>query len=187
MALESYALIDFAYVQSIDGTDVGEQSRFENYINAASLYANRKANRTLGAADYTVYLPSNRASRSIVLPESPVNTISTLKVDGSRQFGDDTVIEPGAYDLEESSGILYLFDRFLPGGRRTVYVEYNAGYNPVPADLQYAVYEIVRWMADKGIESIGRKSYAGPDGADIGWELTPPVSAQRVIESYWRP
>lgn len=185
MALAENALIDFSYIQSMIGIDSSEQDYYETLINAASRYADFKAGYMLISKDYTSYLESYKGSTKIVLPVSPVNQVTLLKVDGSRVFGADSEITD--YDLDEGSGVIHLLNRELPGGRKTIYIEYNAGYNPIPEDLRYATYEVVQWMRDRGVESIGRKTFVGADGVDIGFEMTPPVSAQRVFENYWRP
>lgn len=187
MALADNALIDFTFVQSINNADNTEQEYYETLINAASNYADFKVGYRLKMNDYTGYFETHYGSTKITLPETPVNFIDVFQIDAEHTFDTGTEVQPSEYDLDEAAGIIHLLHRYLPGGRKTAYVEYNAGYDPIPADLQYATYEVIQWMRDKGIQSIGRKTYVGADGADVGFEMTPPVSAQIVFENYWRP
>lgn len=80
----------------------------------------------------TIYLPA--ATDELVLARRPLVDVSAVTISGEP-------VDPAAFEADEAGGILY----HLSGGRRIdwpprarIVVEYSAGWDDVPADLQLA-------------------------------------------------
>jgi len=163
-----------------------DKTRYERLINAASKTACRITKRELKAQDYTSILDGNGRD-VLLLPEYPVNSVTSLYIDISRTFGDDT--EETNYLYYEDTGKLVLPYSYFPQYPQCVKVLYNAGFDPIPEDLELAVLEVVLYNAKRlsgDAGTVGIRSIAGADGLNTAYELTIPVNAQRVFESYRR-
>ncbi len=183
MALESYALVTWATVKDQLNLEDSEQTRAELVINAASETANRYAQRTLGAADYTEDIDGT-GTRSVFVAQFPVNSLTAVYLDSDRAFGSDTEVTD--YVLYSDIGKLTRPEAYWTKGVQNVRVEYNAGYASVPAEIQLAVLEVVAYNWRRiASQSIGVRSMSG-EGVQTEFELTVPTNAQRVFESYRR-
>lgn len=183
MALASYALVSWDTVKEQLEIDESEKTRAELVINAASETANRYAQRTLGAADYTEDIDGT-GTRSIFVTQFPVNSVTAAYIDDDRAFGSDTEVTD--YVLYDDIGKLTRPDARWTKGVRNVRVEYNAGYTTVPYEVQLAVLEVIAYnWRRRASQSIGVRSMSG-DGVSTEFELTVPTNAQRVFESYRR-
>ena len=185
--LASYALVSWEFVKEMlpEAKDT-QQLYYERLINAASTLANRISGRQLKAVDYTQILDGS-GDESIVLPEYPANSVTSLYIDTSRAFAAST--EMTDYLLYSDIGKLLLPSATFPDSPQCVKVVYNAGLNPVPEDLEIAVLEVVVYnrkrLSGQG-NMIGTKSSQAEGMITTAYELTIPVNAQRVFESYRR-
>ena len=188
MALGADALLDWAKLKEyFPDYDDADQAFGELPINSASRTANRISRRSLKARDYTTTL-DGEGGGWIVLPEYPVNSITSLFVDVARLFGPSTEISSVFYTLDSESGRIYS-DTPFPKCIRCIKVIFNAGYvdAAVPEDLEYAVVEVVRWNWSRiRSANIGVRRMQNPDGIGTDFELTTPMNAQRVFEEYRR-
>lgn len=181
MALDENALVDWPTVQTRLSLPDADQGYVESLINTVCAEANRLSGRKLAARDLTERLDAGGRD-TVLLREYPVNSITGVYVDPTRTFGAGT--ELSTYELDADAGLI-ITDMTLPACRRCVKVEYNAGYQTVPEDLQNAVIEGVKWMLSRyRSEAIGIRSQTTPDGVEMTLELTLPMSAQRVFEGY---
>lgn len=183
--LSSSALITWEKAQAILDLEASEQTMTEYFINFASSEAERLTGRTLKANDYTAYLPGT-GKATIITPQYPINSVTTLKIDSGRDFGSNTeYTENTDFDVDTESGIIYLFDATFPDIRRSVYLEYNAGFSTVPEDLQFAVIDVVAWNYKRYPgKGIGIRKVQSPDGMQTEMEITIPLSAQRIFDRY---
>jgi len=184
MALGENALLDWTKLKTYfpDLADA-QQAYFELLIEAASSTANRYAKRKLKARDLEV-VSDGPGSSLLLLPEYPINSITSVFVDRLHVFGADTEITD--YLRYDEEGILYL-DREFPSGAQCIKVNYNGGYQTVPPDLEFAVVETTWWNRGRlQLGNIGTKSLRDPTGIGTDYELTVPVNAQRVFEEYRR-
>jgi len=187
MALDENALVTWEKTQSLLGLDASDQGKYESLINAASAIANKYTLRNLKARDYTHVLDGS-GNKDLLLPQYPINSITSVHVDIDRDFNDETEITEYLHYDEE--GILYYEEEF-PDIRQTVKVVYNAGFPAasIPEDIQMAVVEIVVWLAgrlnDSGV-GIGIRQIEGPGGGTTEYEMTIPLAAQRKLEPYVR-
>lgn len=187
MALDENALVTWGKTKSLLGLDDSDQVRYEELINAASAVANKYTGRRLKARDYTITLDGHGRDE-LILPEYPVNSVTTLYIDTERNFGSETGVTD--YLLYEEEGLLY-YESGFPNVRKSVRVEYNAGFaaEAVPEDIQIAVVEIVAWMGARysaSGEGIGIRQITTPGGGATEYEMTIPLAAQRKLDPYVR-
>lgn len=189
MALNDSALITWEFAKSILDYEDSDQETVEFLINAASELASRIAGRNLSYSSREDYF-SGTGTDTLVLPLFPVNTLTDIRIDPSRIFGDDTIVTE--YEVDKGAGILYLFDSVFVKGRKTVKVKYTAGYNrtsgtgilETPSDLKEAILEIVRWNWGRLMGSnFGIKGQSA-DGINTSFEITVPLNARQIIEGY---
>ena len=184
--LASYALVSWEFVKEILELADELQTRCERLINAASTSANRITDRFLKAAAYSKTLDGN-GKDSLLLSDYPVNSITELNIDTGRAFGASTEITD--YLLYPETGLIRMDSAVFPAYSQCVKVVFNAGFSPVPDDLQLAVAEVVAYnlgrFGGKG-NLIGVKNLQAQSMIVTSYELTIPVNAQRVFESYRR-
>ncbi len=189
MSLDENALITWELAKSLLNLLDEDQEKVEFLINGASEQAERITGRLLGYRTFDDYLPGN-GSNKLFLPLFPVYQITDIRIDPDRVFGDDTIVTD--YDLENTTGIIYLFDSVFPDSRKSIKIQYSGGYSkapsggesPVPADLQSAILEIVKWNFGRfqGLK-FGIKG-ENADGINISYEITVPLNARQIIEGY---
>lgn len=197
--LDSNALVTWEvaslYLEEISPEKV---NYVERLINAASGMANRATGRLLKARTYTSYLDSPRGSR-LFFPEYPVHAITTINDDENRAWSStDTAWSSTEYQLDRESGILDLLDDSFCGAKKALKVVYNAGYGTtttgstvdnatiVPWDLQVAVLETTKFLWNRfSARGVGIRSQSA-DGMNIGFEITMPMNAVKILEGYRR-
>jgi hypothetical protein len=180
-------LVTWETVKAALGLDDDQQVQAESLISAASQYAQNIAGRLLAAQDVELYLDGTGA-RELKLPSFPVNSIASLRIDRTHEFTVETIVEPEMYS--EKNGVIRLYRDTFPQQYRTIYFEGNIGYNPVPADLQEAVIEIVAVLISRykngGAGIGGLKQISAPGAITTQYFDTNdiPLSARKTILGY---
>lgn len=84
-----------------------------------------------------------------------------------------------------AEGMLAWIGGGWPSGRKNVRVLWNGGFTPVPERLQFATIETVAWNLQRfrGAGGIGLRT-AKVEDMDYSYEITIPLNALRVFESY---
>lgn len=184
MALDENALVDWPTVRDRLSLSDSDQTYVESLVNTVCAEANRISGRKLAARDITETIDTN-GTDVLKLGEFPVNNVTAVYFDPTRNFGAETELK--SYYLDAESGLI-ITDTSLPACRRCVRIEYNAGYQTAEKDLENAVIEGVKWMLSRyRSEAIGIRSQTTPDGTEMTLELTLPMSAQRAFEGYRDP
>jgi hypothetical protein len=181
MALVTFEEVKAAlpYIEDTDETMVAL------LINEACARANRYTRRTLESKVHEEILDGN-GKDFVVLSNWPVTDFDEVRLDLERQFGDDTIVDPGDYSVDTVNALVrFVYD--LPDRPGCVKVKYTAGYVTVPYDLKGAIIDIVAllWKRRTG-GGIGIKSQAGPDGLNTVYEEGLPWSAVQVLNQYRR-
>lgn len=186
MGLSTEALTTWARAQSVLGLSSDDQAKVEFLINAASSYANRRADRALKGRDVDVRLDGPRGS-VLVLPESPA-IITSLWLDSYREFAAGQELGTDEYDVLSDSGIVRLYSRTFPQGFGTVRVVGVFGYDPVPEDLEQAIIECVAVNLRRlgSPSAIGLKNVSVDGATSSAYEVDWPTTALRVFDSYRR-
>lgn len=183
MALDPNALIDIAYIET-HAKDVAasDEARYEGLINQASTLCESKTGRVLAAQDVTVVL-DGPGGDTLMLPEYPINSITSVHLDSTRTWGAEAEITD--HYVDPVLGVLYR-DTGWGKVRQSIRVVFNGGYATVPEDLKEACLEIVLWLSPRQKSAgVGLRG-AKVDGQDIEYEITMPLNAQQILSTYRR-
>jgi hypothetical protein len=167
----------------VGGTANDADPRFRSIVFSANADVEGECGRQFTTAVRAEY-PRSFGTDRVFLTETPVRSISEVKVDTERLFGADSILDPANYSFDPDSGELIRTDggRF-PEGTRFVKVTYEGGYDArnqtqpptsleMPEDLKDLVVRRIaaRWNRGTGeamkSESIGSYSYTRADGVD---------------------
>lgn len=136
-------LVTWATVQArLDLADA-QETLTTRYIDVASVRANQHTGRELAARDATVALDGT-GTTMLFLPQYPVNSITSVKIDSSRTFGSTAAVTNYYTD---DDGIL-IRDCGWPYGKRNVQVVGNFGYETTPDDLEESIIQLVGYWLD---------------------------------------
>jgi len=152
-------------------------------INAVSTAAERYyAKRPLRQRQITRTVDGD-GSDMIMLSAYPVDEASVdVRVDSTRVFAVSTAVDVLVY---EDTGIIIRDVGTFPVGRQNIRLDYIGGYDPVPLDLVMACAESVAYQRGRLQQNgAGIRSMSAPNGINTTYELTFPMNAQRVFESY---
>lgn len=186
MALSADALTTWERTKDVLSLSDIDQTKTEFLIDAASMYANRRAGRRLSGRDADVRLDGSGVS-VLVLPESPA-VVTHLWIDPDRLFAEGTELPASDYHVLQDSGVVRLFYGTFPKGYANIRVKGLLGYQPVPADLEQAVIECVavnlRRLGSPG--AIGLKTVSVDGATSSAYEIDWPTTAVMVFDSYRR-
>lgn len=152
-----------------------------HYIDVASVRANEHTGRELEARDVTVALDGTGTSM-LFLPQYPVNSIASVKIDSSRAFTGAAVTN---YYTDED-GIL-IRDCGWPHGRRNVQVVGNFGYETVPSDLEESIIQLVSyWLDSPNISFLNAQEGASSGGYQTNYVgvMDVPFQIRHVWDQY---
>lgn len=192
MAVKANALISLAQAKDyldIQTSDTSQDSRVEGYIDAASQFIQEYCNRNFISQSYTEY-QDGRQSNQILLRQWPATKPSDLRIDNSREFGSNTVVDTADYDVIEGN-ILLLVNRFFPNGYGNIKIVYTAGYgtvagNTLPSDIQLACKQLVAWYSQERTDRRTGVTSRGKNGENISFEIDVPKKVISVLERYKR-
>lgn len=178
--LSPYALMSWEQAKILINASEDERLNLETLINSVSLVAERDyAKRPLKKRLITQIVDGND-STMLDLDTYPVESIQCW-IDKNRLFGPGTEAEVLLY---ENIGLIKRPFGF-PVGMKNVKLIYLAGYDPVPEDLVTACAESVAYLRGRLQQNgAGIRSMTAPNGINTTYELTFPMNAQRVFESY---
>lgn len=192
MATNANALATFADAKARFGYADSEQTNVEGLINTASARIELYTKRLLAARTSTYYLDGNGLDK-MVMPEWPINTITTIHIDDERVFGTDTLIASTDYYLDAENGIIELYeDTFsTEGERRVVKIVGNFGYATTHLKypvLQAACLEYVDWLKTRYASSgsIGKKGEYSADRVSISYETDMPMHVKSAVDDFVR-
>ena len=143
-------IVDLATIKSVLGiTDPAYDAELTRLINVYSAsIENYIARKICSGAREVVFLSRKFCYvPELRLPQYPVSSVELLKID-------EVDMDPTDWALDGESG--YLFPLAGPGW--TIYnsalVQYTAGYNPVPADLEDAAIQLIQSAFSGGPGSV---------------------------------
>lgn len=191
-AANAFITID-DYASLFGTVDSATATKVQTLINRASARIELYVGRTLASTVYagaTALILDGTGRNKIVSPHYPVTAIAHLYLDGSRDFGSNTEVDPDDFTLDGPAGIIKLHGTYrTPPGFGTVKLECTAGYLATSKEwrvLQEACSELVKWMAGRGgpTGGIGMKSSLTTDGLSQSWETTMPLDIQDMLENF---
>lgn len=147
-------------------------SQFQNYCQVDSFVA----------TDYTEVC-SSIGCNAIFVKNIPINTITSVYIDGSWEFTDDTLMDSTSYRI--SNGKFILLQNYLLPGDDNIKVIYNAGYEVVPGDLKLAcIKEVVKNYKHRlDFDVVSKSLENGSETYESGGLLR---STKQVINKYKR-
>lgn len=117
--------------------------------------------------------------------EYPMASVISLYDDTGRAYGSGSLVDGSRYEWYRG-GRVELVSGCFSKGLKNIKLVYNAGYSPVPMDLQRLATE---WtiLSFKGLDRLGISSISNPDGSiSMFYEfLTPEL--KRILRKYRRP
>ncbi len=141
------ALVSLAETQEyLKVSGSAEDAILGSLINSASAWVNSFLKRRLLQTSYVEYY-SGDGSAELVLRNYPIVSVTSVYVDGLRDFGSTTLIDSDNIIIKKGTGILRAFD-LLYGwecGDSNIKVTYAAGYAlaSMPYEVRLAVKRIV--------------------------------------------
>jgi hypothetical protein len=168
-------------------TDTDKDTLITSLIPAAQSLIEEYCNRLFEQGAETEY--SNGGVDRICLKRYPLIVAegTPLKVyeDGSRDYGEDTLVDSDDYHVDIDNGII-LFDYLLEKSYGAVKVIYTGGYATVPSAVSQACVELVARKLKIGMSGdIGLISKGTPGGINISFsqaDLIPEVKI--VLDSF---
>ena len=197
-SLALVSLDDAKVVLGIDPADTSKDAALTQQIDAVSAAVNNLCNRIFAVQTYQdqfryVYnwLYSGEPLRTrqfpIVVDDTGVPLV-TVSEDGA-------AVDVAAWDVYPEDGALYRLDGTSVAGwmGTTILVDYTAGYDPIPADVQGAALEwlTARWFAvgrdpalrSETVPDLISQVYAGDAGAGTSGGAIPP-GARDLLAPY---
>ncbi len=181
MSLNTNALVTTSdvkkYIKSFDDSDAEQLAGVEFLINWASTWFENYAGVSIVAKSHTLKYKAG-VNDKLIFPVYPVNSISSLKVDG-------VTIASTDYVLDSQAGIAEFLFEFKPG-RYVVEATVTAGYTTIPDDIKAAVLEMIVWNNQRIFTSgFGVKQVTSGESV-TSYELNIPFSAKAVADRYRR-
>ena len=181
MSLTDYALTTYRNAKNALNDDALTPAQVERLINAATDAIEAHLGRRIMARNYAEWLDGQGGSR-LFLKHHPVVSISKIvigRTDGEELDPDDYVVDMGA-------GIVQ-YDYGFTAGWQNILVEYRAGSETIPADVEQVCIELVCLMHKQaernGIKSekLGDYSYEMAEGDAMRNLLNQRLAGWRVF------
>ena len=192
MALNENALTDFNTVKvwlKIPDSEVTTelQDKIELLINAASQSIENMTERILYRKEHTEIQDGRRNDRTMTF-EWPIIEVKELWIDSSQDFIDtDNRLETDQYDVVDKRLTIQLLDnRRFSSGRHNIKIVYDAGYDPIPSDLEQACVLYVEWLylVNERNDSGRLAKTKGDESTSINQEI--PTVVQNLVAPYVR-
>ena len=179
----------------IDLTDTSQDVALQSEIDAVSLGIANYCDRGLVVQTYRDQYskPLLRWGEPLRAQEYPIviDTAATPATPKLTVTVDGTVLDPTLYNLDPNTGRIFLLDGVWSG--MMILLDYTAGYDPIPADLQDAANDwlIGRWKARQRDPTV--QSEAVFDVLTVTYtqqsaqtEIGPPISTRSWLAAYKR-
>lgn len=126
------------------------------------------AGRVLESASYTEQLDGTDYD-TLKLGQYPVTSVTEVKIDINRQFGDDIPAEDlDTIGVDSEAGILYRIHCRWPPCWKGVQVKYVAGYSSIPGDVEQAANMIVADLFTRASQLAGGQSQNALTSENLG-------------------
>ncbi|MCE5192099.1 MAG: hypothetical protein LLG08_10140 [Actinomycetia bacterium] len=182
--LSAYSLVSWEYAKLMLDLSPDDRSKSEFILNATTAQGEHIAKRQL-AARYVTKDLDGTGTPKLMLPVWPINSVSRVNIDSTGTFDSADDLDTDDYRIYSDEGYIALVSRTFPAGLQNVRVAWGGGFSPIPADLQFAAIECLKWnLLRLAGEAIGVRNVISSDGVNTGMEITIPTSARRVFESY---
>jgi len=163
-------------------TTSDEDDQLEVLITAVSDFIKNETGREIVETEYKEKIDGNR-NEAIVLTQYPVISVEKLTVDDEEitdyyLYKENAVIKREAIFDDWDEHRSYYF----PEGKQNIVVEYTAGYEDVPLDIQKAVWDIIQ-STRKSKKYAGLSKYAiGDESMTFSRGLVPSEAIDTIME-----
>jgi hypothetical protein len=182
--LGAYSLVTWANAKYLLNLKEDDRPKSEFILNATTVQGEHIAKRLFAARSITKDLDGTGTPK-LILPVWPIISVSRLNIDSTGAFASADDIDSDDFRVYEDEGYIALLYRAFPVGFQNVRILWNGGFSTIPADVQFAAIECLKWnLLRLDGEAIGVRNIISSDGSNTGMEITMPSSARRVFESY---
>lgn len=128
--------------------DTDRDNELGLFINLVSTLAETYTDRKFIAEEITEYL--NGSHRNVLMlsyyPIIDTEETIDIRIDDSREFGEDTKLESGEIHIHRDTGVVYYLEGIWGTAPASVKAVYEAGWETVPYDIQLSVMEAVSYF-----------------------------------------
>jgi len=198
MAVGTYALTSLANLKTylnISGTT--NNTFMETLVDRATALMEEYTRRNLKARDYSYDSDSEDYDKDnavmdgndrdvLILPQRPVNSLTTLRVN-EQAISESTGVYVCGWMIDKKRGMVRLRCYLFTKGMDNVELAYNAGYSTVPDDLEQACIEQAAWMykqspVGQGLLGVSSRSLQDGSISYTAKDLLPQVKL--VLQNY---
>lgn len=174
-------LIDFKTLQkfqfNIPTDNIENKIFYEELIRSASSIIENYIGYKFTPTSYTEYHDDLKNSRYIVAQRVPLTEVEEIYVNGNVYVGD--------YTFNKNNGIIR-FENAFPNGT-DVMIEYKAGFDEVPEDIQYATVELVQYLKKRTSGGLVGETSKTIDGGTMALETSIPLNVLHILNRYkWK-
>ena len=153
---------EFLGIEETDDDDL-----IDDLITRKEAEEQNRIDRQLEAADYTEFYDGDN-SDTLLLNNYPINTITSLWDDTSRDYATGDLIDPDDIFIYSVEGKIVLDGIHFAKGNQNIKIIFNAGYETVdmPPEVKGALIKIVssEYLYAKGsIEAVESDAFPRPD------------------------
>lgn len=174
----------------IPSADTTKDALLTMLLKGSSAFIETETHRKLGVQTHDIKLDGT-GMHEIMLPQYPVQSITTLEIDGEAQ----TI---GDLDIDTETGIVYSENIIFRTGRRNVHIVFEAGYvlpdteesgeaPDLPDDLESAAIRLAARVYERrtaeGVQSVSASSFSASYRAAIDDDLQAIISAHTKLRS----
>jgi hypothetical protein len=162
-------IVEVADAAAFIGNNAGTDPTFPHYVTAADRIVKTLCGRELEHGTFIHYL-RGEGSRTVFLPEWPVDEILSVRIDPTGKLDVDTVVDDLSVFVVDDNRLIYAsgyaapaWYGYFPRGPRTVRVEYTAGYTveTMPADLVDVTLRLISKLYSNGPEEFVQSENLG--------------------------
>lgn len=178
-----FTLAEFKEFVGVLSTYTTEDTKYEDYINAASWYLKQALDRPIKAQAVTEYHDGVGSDR-IFLKHYPVMSVASLYSDPDYNFDASHLIAAADYQTYTDEGYIVLVSDAFDIGPRVIKITYRAGWDTIPYEIKLAGLEYAALLYEKfknhriGLTSVTDSSGSRSYFAEI------PKSVENVIKNY---
>lgn len=126
-------------------TDSDDDALLNSLIEQATAFIQSYTWRDLIAKDYTDQEYNWEGQREFILDQFPVNSLTSFQYNTWTLWNPIwSDFDPDTYKLDPKVWKIFLGFNLLRGFQN-IRVTFNAGYDPIPADIEFATIKIAAW------------------------------------------
>ena len=169
----------------IDATDTSQDALLGDLIDYASERIETHCGRRFASEAITEYADGS-GTTELVLSRRPVTELTSVRVDADREFSEETALDLSEQIvLRAESGVVERVDAVFPRGASNIRIEYTAGYETVPDDIELAAVKLAAaWYAHAraGADGVKRETLGGYSAEYARAAL--PADVEAILDPY---